>query len=80
MDTVIEFLLDCWTNNAIPKYLQMDNGAYSCGDLRDARHFSRVVRLCLCFGVEPVFISPRKPWMDGTIEDCNGECEEKLWA
>jgi len=80
IDTVIEFLLDCWTNNAIPKYLQMDNGAYSCGDLRDARHFSRVVRLCLCFGVEPVFIAPRKPWMNGTIEDFNGEFEEKLWA
>lgn len=54
MDTVIEFLLDCWTNNAIPKYLQMDNGAYFIGDLRHARHFSRVVRLCLCVGVEPV--------------------------
>ena len=77
---LFEFLLDCWTNHAISKYLQMDNGAYFIGDLRHARHFSRVVRLCLCFGVEPVFISPRKPWMDGTIEDCNGECEEKLWA
>ena len=80
MDTVIEFLLDCWTNNAIPKYLQMDNGAYFIGDLRHARHFSRVVRLCHCFGVEPVFIAPRKPWMNGTIEDFNGEFEEKLWA
>ena len=80
MDTAIEFLLDCWTNHAIPKYLQMDNGVYSIGDLRHVRHFSRVVRLCLCFGVEPVFIAPRKPWMNGTVVDFNGEFEEKLWA
>jgi putative transposase len=79
MDNIIEFLLDCWTKNAIPKYLQMDNGAYFIGDLRHSRHFSRVVRLCLYFSVEPVFIAPRKPWMNGTIEDFNGDFGTKLW-
>ena len=79
MDYVIEFLLDCWTKNTIPKYLQMDNGAYFIGDLRHPRHFSRVVRLCLYLGVEPVFIAARKPWMNGTIEDFNGDFERKLW-
>jgi transposase InsO family protein len=79
MDNVIEFLLGCWTENAIPNYLQMDNGAYFIGDLIHPRHFSRVVRLCLHLGVEPVFIAPRKPWMNGTIEDFNGDFGEKLW-
>ena len=79
MDNVIEFLLSCWTKNAIPNYLQMDNGAYFIGDLIHPRHFSRVVRLCLHLGVEPVFIAPSKPWMNGTIEDFNGDFGEKLW-
>ena len=79
MDNVIEFLIGCWAENAIPNYLQMDNGAYFIGDLIHSRHFSRVVRLCLYLGVEPVFIAPRKPWMNGAIEDFNGEFGDKLW-
>jgi len=79
MDNVLEFLLGYWTKNAIPNYLQMDNGAAFIGDLMHSKHFSRVVRLCLHLGVEPVFIAPSKPWMNGTIEDFNGEFGEKLW-
>ncbi len=79
MDNVLEFLIGYWTKNAIPNYLQMDNGASFIGDLMHSKHFSRVVRLCLHLGVEPVFIAPSKPWMNGTIEDFNGEFGEKLW-
>ncbi|MEA3280949.1 MAG: hypothetical protein U9Q68_00030 [Euryarchaeota archaeon] len=71
MDNVLEFLIGYWTKNAIPNYLQMDNGASFIGDLMHSKHFSRVVRLCLHLGVEPVFIAPSKPWMNGTIEDNN---------
>jgi hypothetical protein len=79
MDNVIEFLLECWTENAIPNYLQMDNGASFIGGLIHSRHFSRVVRLCLHLGVEPVFIAPGKPWMNGAIERFNGDFGGKLW-
>jgi len=79
MDNVIEFLLGYWTENAISNYLQMDNGASFIGDVIHPRHFSRVVRLCLHLGVEPVFIAPRKPWMNGSIEGFNGDFGEKLW-
>jgi len=57
----------------------MDNGASFIGDLIHSRHFSRVMKLCLHPGVEPVFIAPGKPWMSGTIEDFNGDFGEKLW-
>ena len=55
----------------------MDNGDSFIGDLIHLRNFSRVVRLCRNLGVEPVFIAPRKPWMNGKIEDFNGDngCE-----
>ncbi len=79
MDNVIEFLLDCRTKNAIPNYLQMDDGASFIGDLIHPRHFSRVVRLYLHLGVEPVFIAPSKPWMNGAIENFNGDFGAKLW-
>ena len=79
MKYITEFLQDCWTKNAIPKYLQMDNAAYFIGDVKHKRGFSRVVRLCLYFGVEPVFIAPRCPWMNGSIENFNGQFGEKLW-
>ena len=79
MDNVIEFLLECWTENAIPNYLRMDNGASFIGDVIHPRQFSRVVRLCLHLGVEPVFIAPRKPWMNGKIEGFNGDFGGKLW-
>jgi len=79
MDNVIEFLLGVWTNNAIPNYLQMDNSASFIGDLIHPRHFSRVVRLCLRVGIEPVFIAPGKPWMNGKIEDFNGDFKVNLW-
>ena len=79
MDNGIEFLLGYWTENAIPNYLQMDNGASFIGDVIHPRHFSRVVRLCFHLGVEPVFIAPRKPWMNGSIEGFNGDFGAKLW-
>jgi hypothetical protein len=79
MDNVLEFLLGYWTENAIPNYLQMDNGASFIGDVIHPRHFSRVVRSCLHLGVEPVFIAPRKPWMNGKIEDFNRDFGGKLW-
>jgi len=57
----------------------MDNGASFIGDLIHPRHFSRVVRLCFHLGVEPVFIAPSKSWINGKIEDFNGDFGEKLW-
>ena len=79
MDNVIEFLFGVWTENAIPNYLQMDNSASFIGDLIHTRHFSRVVRLCLHVGVEPVFIAQNKPWMNGKIEDLNGDFKVNFW-
>ena len=57
----------------------MDKSASLIGDLIHSRYFSRVVRLCLHLGVEPVFIAPSKPLMKGTIEYINGDFGEKLW-
>jgi len=71
MDNVIAFLTRYWSNNPIQKYLQVDNGMCFIGDFKHPRKFSRFIRLCLYRGIEVVFIAPRSPWMNGSIENFN---------
>ena len=80
MDNIIGFLIQYWRNNPIPRYLQVDNGMYFLGDFKYPRRFSRFVRFCLYVGVEVVFINPKCPWMNGSIENFNGWFDEKFWA
>nr|QNO49328.1 hypothetical protein HONBAIEO_00022 [Methanosarcinales archaeon ANME-2c ERB4]QNO49419.1 hypothetical protein JHKIABMC_00025 [Methanosarcinales archaeon ANME-2c ERB4] len=79
MDNVIAFLIKYWSNNPIPRYLQVDNGMYFIGDFKNPRGFSRFVRLCLYVGIEVVFIAPSSPWMDGSIENFNNWFGSKFW-
>jgi hypothetical protein len=79
MDNVIGFLIQYWSNNPIPKYLQVDNGMYFIGDFRYPRKFSRFIRLCLYVGIEVVFIAPSSPGMNGSIENFNNWFGAKFW-
>ena len=79
MDNVIAFLIRYWSNNPIPKYLQVDNGMYFIGDFKHPRKFSRFIRLCLYVGIEAVFIAPSSPWMNGSIENFNNWFGSKFW-
>jgi transposase InsO family protein len=38
---------------------------------RAARYLSRVIRLCLRFDVEPIFIPPGQPQYNGSVENFN---------
>jgi Integrase core domain. len=78
-DNVIAFLIRYWNDNAIPKYLQVDNGMCFIGDFRYPRKFSRFIRLCLHVGIEIVFIAPSSPWMNGSIENFNAWFGAKFW-
>ena len=80
MDNVIGFLTQYWRNNPIPRYLQLDNGMYFIGDFKYPLRFSCFIRFCLYVGVEMVFINPKSPWMNGSIENFNGWFDEKFWA
>jgi hypothetical protein len=79
MDNVIAFLIRYWSNNPIPKYLQVDNGMYFIGDFKHPRKFRRFIRLCLYVGIEVVFIAPSSPWMNGSIENFNNWFGSKFW-
>jgi putative transposase len=72
MDAILDFLVSAWQNMGCPKLLKMDN----CLDFRGSNLYprspSKLVRVCLDLGVQPVFIPLREPWRNGVVENLNG--------
>jgi putative transposase len=72
MDAIVDFLVSAWQKMGCPRYLKMDN----CLDFRGSNLYprspSKLVRVCLDLGVQPVFIPLREPWRNGVVENLNG--------
>lgn len=72
MDAILDFLVSTWQKMGCPKRLKMDN----CLDFRGSNLYprspSKLVRVCLDLGVQPVFIPIREPWRNGVVENLNG--------
>jgi putative transposase len=79
MDVVLWFLGECWKDLGRPAQVQFDNARELCGWGAAARYLSRVIRLCLRFGVDPVFIPPGMPEHNGSIENFNGWFQPRLF-
>src|SRR5215468_2314523 len=79
MDEVLGFLGECWKDLGRPEQVQFDNARELCGWGASARTLSRVIRLCLHFGVSPVFIPKGEPQFNGSVENCNGWFQEPLF-
>jgi putative transposase len=61
IEAVLEFLGECWKTLGRPKQVQFDNAREYLGWGPAARYLSRLIRLCLRFEVEPIFIPPARP-------------------
>jgi putative transposase len=72
MDTVLIFLVHAWQHLGLPARVQFDNGREFCGWGRWPRSLSRVIRLCVHLGIEPVFIPEGEPQRNGSVEQFNG--------
>ena len=72
MDAIVDFLVNSWQKMGYPKCLKMDN----CLDFRGSnlypRALSKLIRVCLDLGVQPVFIPIQEPWRNGVVENLNG--------
>ena len=79
MDEVLWFLGECWKDLGIPAQVQLDNARELAGWGPAARTLSRVIRLCLHFGVSPVFIPAGEPQCNGSVENFNGWFQEPLF-
>src|SRR5215207_7368183 len=56
-----------WGRYGVPRRIQFDNG----GPFVSPTGIGEVVRVCLHQGATPVFVPPREPWRNGTIERFN---------
>ncbi len=72
-------LLRCWKAMGLPDYLQLDNELSFRGSNKYPRSFGLVIRLCLHFGVAPVFIPAGEPWRNGAIEKFNDTYNKKFF-
>ncbi len=79
MDEVLGFLGECWKDLGRPAQAQFDNARELAGWGPAAYTLSRVIRLCLRFGVEPVFIPEREPQFNGSVENFNGWFQQPLF-
>ena len=79
MDEVLGFLGECWKDLGRPEQVQFDNARELAGWGRSARTLSRVIRLCLRYGVSPVFIPEGEPQFNGSAENFNGWFQEPLF-
>jgi Integrase core domain/Homeodomain-like domain len=79
MDEVLWFLGECWKDLGRPEQVQFDNARELCGWGQSARALSRVIRLCLRFGVSPVFIPEGEPQFNGSAENFNGWFQPRLF-
>ena len=61
----------CWKTLGVPDFLQLDNELSFRGSNKYPRSFGIVIKLCLHFGIQPVFIPVAEPWRNGTIERFN---------
>jgi putative transposase len=78
MDEVLGFRGACWKDLGRPQQVQLDNARELAGWGPAARTPSRVIRLCLRFGVSPVFIPAGEPQFNGSVENFNGWFREPL--
>jgi putative transposase len=79
MDEVLWFLGECWKDLGRPQQVQFDNARELSGWGPAAHSLCRVIRLCLRFGVSPVFIPEREPQFNGSVENFNGWFQEPLF-
>src|SRR5215470_4636212 len=79
MDEVLWFLGACWKDLGRPEQVQFDNARELAGWGPSAWALSRVIRLCLRFGVSPVFIPEEEPQFNGSTENFNGWFQEPLF-
>ena len=76
---VASSLLRCRKVVGLPDYLQIDNELSFRGSNRYPRSPGLVIRLCLYFGVQPVFIPIGEPWRNGAIEKFNDTYNKKFF-
>ena len=72
---VLGALYALWSRHGVPARIQFDNG----GPFVSPTGLGEVARVCLHQGTTPVFIPPREPWRNGTIEHFNDTFDKRFF-
>jgi putative transposase len=64
-----------WDRHGVPRRIQFDNG----GPFTAPTGLGEIVRVCLHQGATPVFVPPREPWRNGTIEHFNDTFDRRFF-
>lgn len=78
-ENVIPALWRIWSRMGIPTVLQLDNELVFFGNRRYPGALGQVMRLCLRYGVEMVFIPVREPWRNSLVEKFNDHWNRKFY-
>ena len=73
--TVLGALHALWGRHGVPGRIQFDNG----GPFVSPTGLGEVVRVCVLQGATPVFVPPREPWRNGTIEHFNDTFDKRFF-
>ncbi|MFZ7103788.1 MAG: integrase core domain-containing protein [Peptococcaceae bacterium] len=78
--SIIDFLTKAvWTRLGVPKILQVDNMLSIKGSNKFPRSPGLVIRLCLLFGIEVLFIPIKEPQRNGVVESFNNTFNKKFF-
>lgn len=78
-ENVIPALWRIWSRMGIPSVLQLDNELVFFGNRRYPGALGQVMRLCLHYAIEMVFIPVREPWRNGLVEKFNDHWNRKFY-
>ena len=78
--SVVQAMIHHWRAVGCPAYAQFDNDTRFQGPHQYPDTLGRVTRLCLSLGVIPVFVPPREPGFQASIENFNGQWQTKVWS
>ena len=78
-EEVIKVLKEIWQNNPVPDVLQVDNDSAFGTNLTHKKTIGRLTLFLLNLGVKPVYIAPRSPWNNGSVEGHNSLFSRKFW-
>ncbi len=78
-DDVPAALCAHWQDHGLLAFAQFDNDTRFQGSHAQPNRLGRVVHLCLCLGVVPVFAPPRETGFQAHIESFNHRWQQKVW-
>lgn len=76
--SILDAVYAVWMRMGIPENLQVDNELSLYGSPTHPRGMGPLIRLCLRYGVNLLFIPPSEPWRNGIIEKFNDHYRQKF--